>query len=48
MTEKRASMKEISHTPPTGETVTNVWERGREEAETEAEATPDSTVAADD
>ncbi|MDS0298735.1 hypothetical protein NDI76_08265 [Halogeometricum sp. S1BR25-6] len=50
MTEERASMKEISHTPPTGETVTNVWNRGRkrEETEVDAEAAPDSTVAADD
>jgi hypothetical protein len=28
MTEKRSSMKDVSHTPPTGEAVTNVWQRG--------------------
>lgn len=23
-------MKDVSHTPPVGETVTNVWDRGNE------------------
>ena len=44
-------MKEISHTPPVGETVTNVWNRGREGADEDAEAAeaaPESTVAAND
>jgi hypothetical protein len=27
-------MKEISHTPPEGDTVTNVWQRGRTVDET--------------
>lgn len=25
---KSTKMKDISHTPPTGESVTNVWDRG--------------------
>ncbi len=24
------TMRDVSHTPPTGESVTNVWERGHE------------------
>ncbi|ELZ82245.1 hypothetical protein C455_03519 [Haloferax larsenii JCM 13917] len=28
--EPRRSMKDVSHTPPAGESVTNVWERGNE------------------
>jgi hypothetical protein len=27
-------MKEVSHTPPEGDTVTNVWQRGRAKMET--------------
>lgn len=27
-------MKEVSHTPPEGDSVTNVWQRGREPTET--------------
>lgn len=46
MTEERTSMKEISHTSPTGETVTNVWNRGREAVEADSDAEP--TVEADD
>ena len=46
MTEKRATMKEISHTPPAGETVTNVWNRGQESVE--ADSTPEPAVEADD
>ncbi|MRW81230.1 MULTISPECIES: hypothetical protein [Haloferax] len=26
----KPTMRDISHTPPTGESVTNVWERGNE------------------
>jgi hypothetical protein len=38
-------MKEISHTPPEGDTVTNVWDRGR----TAEPTTPtDAPTAADD
>jgi hypothetical protein len=34
-------MKEVSHTPPTGDTVTNVWDRGLEsDAAESAEQTP--------
>ncbi|WP_396612731.1 hypothetical protein ACH9L7_05515 [Haloferax sp. S1W] len=29
-TANRPKMKDVSHTPPMGETVTNVWERGNE------------------
>lgn len=27
------TMKDVSHTPPTGESVTNVWHRGKTEEE---------------
>jgi len=30
MTNDNRTMKEVSHTPPNGESVTNVWERGDE------------------
>jgi hypothetical protein len=36
-------MKEISHTPPEGESVTNVWQRGRV-----VEPTTDTPTPADD
>jgi hypothetical protein len=39
-------MKEISHTPPAGDSVTNVWNRGRK-TEPETPAT-DAPAAADD
>ncbi|WP_157533258.1 hypothetical protein [Haloferax profundi] len=26
----KPTMRDVSHTPPTGESVTNVWERGNE------------------
>ncbi|WP_264475224.1 hypothetical protein [Halorubellus salinus] len=29
----RDRMKDVSHTPPNGESVTNVWERGATEAD---------------
>lgn len=32
MAEKQ-TLKEIDHTPPTGDSVSNVWERGTEQAE---------------
>ncbi|WP_411968487.1 hypothetical protein [Haloferax sp. YSSS75] len=32
----KATMRDVSHTPPMGESVTNVWERGNE-AETDEE-----------
>jgi hypothetical protein len=35
------SMKDVSHTPPNGESVTNVWERGAHED-------PDTDAPADD
>ena len=35
-------MKEISHTPPEGDSVTNVWQRGH------AERATDDPAAADD
>ncbi len=28
----KRTMKDVSHTPPNGESVTNVWERGNERA----------------
>jgi|GEM_PF-548636 hypothetical protein len=31
----RDSMKDVSHTPPNGDSVTNVWERGAGAAEDE-------------
>jgi hypothetical protein len=34
-------MKDVSHTPPNGESVTNVWERG-------ADAESEKTAPADD
>ena len=30
MTNDKRTMKDVSHTPPNGESVTNVWERGDE------------------
>ncbi|MFC6726470.1 hypothetical protein ACFQE1_19305 [Halobium palmae] len=30
MTADKQTMKEVSHTPPSGAPVTNVWQRGRE------------------
>jgi hypothetical protein len=36
-------MKEVSHTPPEGESITNVWQRGRP-----AEPTGDAPAPADD
>ncbi|ADQ67387.1 hypothetical protein C499_08050 [Halogeometricum borinquense DSM 11551] len=35
MKQERHTMKEVSHTPPAGESVTNVWDRGRETESTE-------------
>lgn len=32
MTDKQ-TLKDIDHTPPTGESVSNVWERGSESAD---------------
>ncbi|MFQ3319233.1 MAG: hypothetical protein ACI8UR_002118 [Natronomonas sp.] len=29
----KQTLKEISHTPPAGESVSNVWERGTDDAE---------------
>ncbi|MFC6825606.1 hypothetical protein [Halopelagius fulvigenes] len=40
MNSDRTSMKHVSHTPPSGEPVTNVWQRGPE-AETKAEEPSD-------
>jgi hypothetical protein len=34
-------MKDISHTPPEGESVTNVWQRGRAATSTETPAPAD-------
>lgn len=36
MNSNQTPMKHVSHTPPTGDAVTNVWQRGPE-AEAEAE-----------
>ncbi|WP_318569576.1 hypothetical protein [Salinigranum marinum] len=35
-------MKDVSHTPPEGDSVTNVWQRGR------AESTAETPTPADD
>lgn len=40
-------MKDVDHTPPTGESVSNVWDRGGEVAPDE-EAAADGAVPADD
>lgn len=40
MTSDRTSMKHVSHTPPSGEGVTNVWRRGPK-AEREADEPAD-------
>lgn len=32
MSEKR-TLEDVDHTPPTGESVSNVWERGHEESD---------------
>ncbi|SFR42208.1 hypothetical protein [Halogeometricum limi] len=37
MMTERTSMKDVSHTPPMGETVTNVWERGRESTDADTD-----------
>jgi hypothetical protein len=34
-------MKDVSHTPPEGESVTNVWQRGRKKPTDEAPAPAD-------
>jgi hypothetical protein len=31
MTDDRQTMKDVSHTPRTGDSVTNVWDRGRDD-----------------
>mgnify|MGYP006270783145 FL=1 len=28
---EKATLKEVDHTPPTGESVSNVWDRGMED-----------------
>ena len=33
--ETSGTMKDVSHTPPAGDTVTNVWDRGGERADDE-------------
>ncbi|WP_281259270.1 hypothetical protein [Salinigranum rubrum] len=33
-------MKEVSHTPPEGDSVTNVWQRGRAKTETGETSAP--------
>ncbi|SDQ44558.1 hypothetical protein [Halopelagius longus] len=39
MNSDRTSMKHVSHTPPSGDAVTNIWQRGpKAEAAAEAEA----------
>jgi hypothetical protein len=49
-TTSKRTMKDVSHTPPTGESVTNVWQRGRttEETPDPTEATRDYPNAASD
>ncbi|WP_281246520.1 hypothetical protein [Halogeometricum rufum] len=44
MSENPRSMKEVSHTPPTGDSVTNVWDRGLESKAAES----DEPAPADD
>ncbi len=37
MKDDKRTMKDVSHTPPNGDTVTNVWERGDEIPEEDEE-----------
>lgn len=40
-------MKDVSHTPPAGESVTNVWHRGDEAGDAEASVRHRSDAASD-
>ena len=37
MNDDKRTMKEVSHTPPNGDSVTNVWDRGDEARDEDTE-----------
>jgi hypothetical protein len=47
-TTTKRTMKDVSHTPPTGDSVTNVWQRGRTEEASTAETRREYPHAASD
>jgi hypothetical protein len=47
-TTAKRTMKDVSHTPPTGESVTNVWQRGRRDESKTADSNREYPNAASD